>query len=405
MDYTNELIPYTSVDYYRENLKSDEVVIEFCQLEQETPPSSHDNVLFMYATAGEAVLEINGQSIPFKKGQLILVMSYHIFKLKPISQVGFSYYQCQFSIGLLLLSNTSKSTYHESLSELDRDIPLVSLLPEEQIEMDQLCKKLLNQQADALPWANDLRILSAITSVVYLFLTSLVRREEKKQAPMNSPWQLLQYLHFHHQKNLTLEDLAAEFQLTPADVSLQLKQLTKLSFAQNLNRVRIINATALLEFNALSVNQIGRIVGFQSDAYFYREFKKVHQQTPQAYRNSFFPQDGTWVEDDSYDIYMYIYENYRQSLTIEKIAKALSITPKRVTQLVTNNFQLTVTELVTRLRCTSARGLMLSTDLPLNQISEAVGFNDAKQFRRYFSAYYHQTPKKYRESCRQTFPN
>lgn len=121
--------------------------------------------------------------------------------------------------------------------------------------------------------------LSAITSVVYLFLTGLVRRDEKEGA-MNLPWQLLQYLHFHHQKQLTLEELANEFHLAPSDVTSLLKELTHLSFAQNLTRVRIINATALLEFNALSVNQIGRIVGFQSDAYFYREFKKFINGLP-----------------------------------------------------------------------------------------------------------------------------
>lgn len=402
MDYNEELMPYTSADYYTENLKRDEATIQFCQLKHETQPQIYDNVTFIYVTAGEAILEINGQVFPFKQGQLVILMSYHIFKLSPLPEQKCCYYQCQFSIGLLLLSNTSKSTYHESLSELDRDIPLVSLLPDEQIEMGQLCEKLANQQSGALPWANDLRILSAITSVVYLFLTGLVRRDEKEGA-MNLPWQLLQYLHFHHQKQLTLEELANEFHLAPSDVTSLLKELTHLSFAQNLTRVRIINATALLEFNALSVNQIGRIVGFQSDAYFYREFKKVHQRTPQAYRDLFFSRNGDWVADDSYDVYRYIYENYRHPLTIEKIGKALAITPKRVTQLVTRNFHLTVTELVTRIRCASARGLMLSTDLPLNQISELVGFSDSKQFRHYFKAYYTETPKKYREAYRRLF--
>lgn len=396
MDYTNELIPYSSVDYFRENLKTNEVTIHHHVLTKDQASQSYDNVNFIYLTKGNAILDINGQTFHIKAGQLILLMSYHIFSLKQFSQEHCEYYHCQFSIGLLLLSNTSKLTYHESLIELDRDVPIVTLTADNQKEMQQLCRKLATKITEDSLWTNDLRVLSAITSVLYLFLQGLKSRQPTNEQAMALPWKLLQYIHFHHQKKLTIEEMATTFELSPKAVSSQLKQLTNLSFSQNLTRVRIINATALLEFNALSVNQIGRIVGFQTDASFYKAFKQVHLMTPQTYRQTLCPTHNNRIDDDSYDVYSYIYENYRSQLTLTIIAKDLSLTPKRVSQLVTDNFQMTVNELLGRIRCAIARGLILSTSLPFNTIAELVGFNDSKLFRQHFKQYYHLTPSNYR---------
>ena len=75
MDNTHEMAPYTSIDYYRNQLKMNEVTISSHQLTEDLKPQSHDNVTFVYATSGAAQLEINGQLFTFKKGQLILLTS------------------------------------------------------------------------------------------------------------------------------------------------------------------------------------------------------------------------------------------------------------------------------------------------------------------------------------------
>lgn len=396
MDNTNEMAPYTSIDYYRNQLKMNEVTISHNLLTQDLEPQCHDNVIFLYVTSGAAQLEINGQIFTFKQGQLILLMSYHLFALKKFPGISCEYYRCEFSIGLLLFSNTSKLTYVDSLIELNRSVPIVTLDEEGQAEMALNCQKLARSAKEQQLWANDLRILSGLTSVFYLFASGLAKREKEPQS-LNLAWQLLQYIHFYHQKDLTIDDLALAFELPVATVRKELKRLTQLSFAQNLTRVRIINATALMEFNALSINQIGRIVGFQTDANFYKAFKLVHQMTPQTYRNQLFPKHSQRVNQDSYDIYGYIYEHYRQKISIASIAKALSLTTKQVGKLVEENFQMSVSELINRIRCAVASGLIQSTTLSLNEISEYVGFSDSKQFRQAFKKYYQITPGNYRK--------
>lgn len=398
MDNTHEMAPYTSIDYYRDQLKMNEVTISSHQLTEDLKPQSHDNVTFLYVTSGAAQLEINGQLFTFKKGQLILLMSYHLFALKKLPGMTCEYHRCEFSIGLLLFANTSKLTYVNSLIELNRTVPLVTLDEAGQTEMLLICQKLMKPANEEQLWANDLRILSALTSVFYLFASGLSNRKNLDEPQgLNLAWKLLQYIHFYHQKDLKIDDLAVAFDLSKETVRYELKRLTHLTFAQNLNRVRIINATALLEFNALSINQIGRIVGFQTDANFYKEFKAIHQMTPKTYRQNLFPKHEQRVDQDSYDIYIYIYENYRQKLTIAAIAQALSLTTKHVSELVEQNFKMTVSDLIAQIRCSLASGLIQGTILTLNEISESVGFSDTKQFRQAFKKFYHMTPGEYRK--------
>lgn len=398
-DYQKELIPYTSVDYYDGDLRTNDLRISLKKVLKNQPRQLKDNVTVIYIVEGGAELRINGEKTLVEAGQLMMLMSYHVYAFEKIPDQDCSYYDCQFSIGLLLLAKTSKSAYLNSLKELDKGLPIVSLTVTEQQECLSLLEKLRQELVSAETWGQDILVLHSTTGLIYLFLKGIKRREELiKKRPVNQNWQLLQYIHFHHQKDLRLRELESEFQLSQTEIRDKLLALTGLTFAQNLNRVRIINASALLAFDGLSINQIGRIVGYKNDAHFYKEFKQAKNCSPKSYQQGQGLTEDEGYCDETTAIFIYLYENYRKDLSLLKVSQALNIATKKIRSLLADDFQMSLGELVKRLRMLNGKGLLDYQDLGIAQISEFLGYQDVKVFRKEFKETYGCPPMTYRRN-------
>lgn len=385
--------PYTAVDYVRNNLKTNEVTSVYKEVTT-TTPQSFNNVTIVYIAKGKAGLWVNGDYQDVVAGQLWVLMSYHIHHWQVLEEPCFIY-ECQVSIGLLLLTNTSKKVYQRTMDELEYQLPCVSLNEREQMEAVYVLKKLTLKRDAHLQWADELFLVSSVSCLIYLFLTgNKIRRTNL--SPDTIGGQLLEYLHHHHHQAITPSELAKAFDLDTSEVISQLKQVTGKHFADNLRRVRLINATALLEFGGLSVNQIGRIVGFRSDAYFYDSFKQEHKMTPETYRQKHFPAQQLMLSDDAYEVFMVLYTNYQKNLTVEGLAQELNVSPRQLTRLIKEGFQVTPQELLIRIRVSVGRGLLLGTQRAISEIGESVGYQDPKQFRHHFKKIYGMLPSDYR---------
>jgi two-component system response regulator YesN len=78
--------------------------------------------------------------------------------------------------------------------------------------------------------------------------------------------------------------LAEIVNLNPSYLSRLYKQLTGVNVTDTILDVRISRAKRLLKESNLKVHDIAAKVGFDSDAYFIRSFKKKCGMTPQEYR-------------------------------------------------------------------------------------------------------------------------
>ncbi len=84
--------------------------------------------------------------------------------------------------------------------------------------------------------------------------------------------------------DLTLEDVAAAVHVSPGYLSRLLKRETGLSFVDYLTRVRITRAVQLMNDPAVKVYEVAEAVGYQSQHYFSRAFKRVFGRSPVDYR-------------------------------------------------------------------------------------------------------------------------
>ncbi len=95
----------------------------------------------------------------------------------------------------------------------------------------------------------------------------------------------------------------------------------------------------------------------------------------------------------------YLDAHYSESeLTAEQTAAFAGITPQYLTRLFKSRTGLSYIDYLTQLRMRTARDLLRTTDLSVQDIVERVGYRDASSFRRKFKALYGMGAHEYRET-------
>ncbi len=83
-----------------------------------------------------------------------------------------------------------------------------------------------------------------------------------------------------------LNSIAEKINMSPAYLGRLYKHYTLKGVSEQINAVRLEHARRLLrEDKRLSVLEVSRLVGFTSDSYFSKAFRKAHGMTPNEYRN------------------------------------------------------------------------------------------------------------------------
>ncbi len=95
----------------------------------------------------------------------------------------------------------------------------------------------------------------------------------------------LRFIEKNYCRNITLEDVAAHLNLTANYLSRVLKKQTCQNFIDLITEKRIQKAKELLLQN-LSIKEITYLVGFNSQNYFTKIFKKIVGVTPSEYKNA-----------------------------------------------------------------------------------------------------------------------
>ncbi|MBQ4899237.1 response regulator [Paenibacillus sp. Marseille-P2973] len=96
--------------------------------------------------------------------------------------------------------------------------------------------------------------------------------------------QAKQFIHSHYAQNMTLEVIAEELNLSPNYLSYLFRKETKESVVEYLTGYRIEQAKKLLRTTHYKVYEVGQMVGYDSEQYFSRVFKKVVGIPPAKYK-------------------------------------------------------------------------------------------------------------------------
>ncbi|MDD6212308.1 MAG: response regulator [Clostridiales bacterium] len=92
------------------------------------------------------------------------------------------------------------------------------------------------------------------------------------------------YLETHYAEDISLDNLAQRFALSPAYLSRSYKKEMSIGLIDDLTRIRLEEACRLMDTNQKTAD-IALAVGFTDPKYFSRVFKKMKGMSPSAYRN------------------------------------------------------------------------------------------------------------------------
>ncbi len=93
------------------------------------------------------------------------------------------------------------------------------------------------------------------------------------------------YMDMNYQKDLSLDDVSREYNISPYYFSRMFREENGQSFIDYLTSVRMEKAKELLTDSELSMKEIGVMVGYSDPNYFSRSFKKNIGVTPTEYRD------------------------------------------------------------------------------------------------------------------------
>lgn len=378
------------VNYFSQHFDPSQLSITLETWREDQSNYFADEIELLLVVDGAITISINDETFQIQPGYLIQLMPYHVRNIQLLSPTV-TIYRIYFSLGLFLLTATNKENYLAVLKKLQHNVPYIQLSNAQQ----QHIKLLLESHiADAQSEDSALRLLnlSLVAYISHLFTS----QPSEKMPDFQLTWQLIQYLQFFHQESLTPEKVSQAFSIAPEKVKAIIKQLTGFTFGQILNQVRIRNASGLLQFSDLSINQIAKICGYQSEANFYKQFKLIQLMTPQAYRNQLNQKKQLIDSLDAWEIVSYMLENCQRPLLLKELVAANNYSKEKINQTLQKHFGLSFKPLLTIFRLQMAHSLLASLDLSAEKIGELVGFSDYHTFARNYQNYYHVSPAKRR---------
>ncbi|MBP1853737.1 helix-turn-helix transcriptional regulator [Metaclostridioides mangenotii] len=98
---------------------------------------------------------------------------------------------------------------------------------------------------------------------------------------------IINFIKEKYNTDITLSEVASEFNLNYYFLSHYIKDNVGMSFQNYLNKIRLEKATNMIIHSNKNMTEIALMNGFSSTSYFYKVFKKEYNCTPLEYRKSF----------------------------------------------------------------------------------------------------------------------
>ncbi len=117
-------------------------------------------------------------------------------------------------------------------------------------------------------------------------LLSLVANEKEQLLPPYTE-EALHYIKDNYREKISVEDIAAQVQLSSSHLFAVFKKQMGVSPISFLNSYRMSIAAEQLQGTTKSINQIASEVGIDDSIYFNKIFKKYYQMSPTEYRNCY----------------------------------------------------------------------------------------------------------------------
>ena len=101
----------------------------------------------------------------------------------------------------------------------------------------------------------------------------------------------------------------------------------------------------------------------------------------------------------------YIRLHAKEALTVEQIARVFGYSPTYISKFFRAATQMGLKDYIASVRMTQAKNLLISTDIPVKAVAYALGYEDEKNFIKFFTYHEQISPAKYRNLHFHTYIN
>ena len=143
------------------------------------------------------------------------------------------------------------------------------------------------QAYDNLEQFSYINIESNVLHLVYLLLSNLLEKKNSLNSFSKQDQRIIKitkYIDKHYNEDISINDLANEFDLSPVYLSRYFKSHLNITIKEYLTSIRLKKARHDLLFSDYSILEIAYMHGFHNPKSFTNTFKKYYSKTPAKYR-------------------------------------------------------------------------------------------------------------------------
>lgn len=238
---------------------------------------SHRDVEINYVCSGSCIIRVNGQIVPLRQGDCILISPFqeHLFLTALEHTCSLTQMVCTVSMPASVLTQVSVLAFAQPFCVLPHSESLSLIL-------EQISRYF--RTAARSPYTQTLLDLSLLQ--FYTAFSQKMLEERQEKIPQNGKLGLaIRLMEEHLASPLNLEQLARETGVSSRYLRREFQHKMGMSCSAFLTALRISKAKELLWNTGKSIGEIASLTGFSSSQYFCRIFKKMTEMTPLDYRN------------------------------------------------------------------------------------------------------------------------
>ena len=235
----------------------------------------HEYYEIYFLESGERYHILHDSKYAMQPGELILFSPYVLHRSYGDQNVPFK--------RLVLYFSASQIDSPQLKDALDHGNGLYRPEAKNQKEIHDLLQTLLNEQDDSSVFRSGY-MHTLLNMLLFSIMLQVHKEEPAKKEQFDRMRQVISYIHTHYQEDISLEQLAKIFYISPYYLCREFKRHMDCTMVQYLNVTRIMNAQRKLVETDLNITQVSQETGFSNLTHFNRVFKSVTGMTPSGYQ-------------------------------------------------------------------------------------------------------------------------
>ena len=244
----------------------------------------HDSYELYYLFSGDRYYFIKDKTYHAKRGSLVLIKPYEIhcaskFSEEPYERILISFKESFVSDIIYLFG---KVNFFESF---EKDIHMIEFSQSDKVFVEALLNTMVAEHIKNAD-TSECFLKTALAELLIFSLKHSAKHSEEiyRDSTRKTVALVAAYINNNFSEDLSLENVAARFFISPCYLSRTFKRISGSSFTEYVNGVRIKEGAKLLLNTDMTVSSVAISVGFKNTTHFGRAFKSIVGVSPLMYR-------------------------------------------------------------------------------------------------------------------------